>query len=231
MGKTRVIAETGAGQHGVATATACALPGPRPARSTWARRTPLGGRALQRVPHADAGGRGHPGDRRAPGRLQGRHERGHFRDWVTTVETTAHLLHRLGRRPAPVPDDGPRLPADHRGGGIRQQVQDCRCRSIAGRSGRLRRRRLERDRRLPRLYPRPDRPAHRLRALRRTRRQAAASGRAAARSPWARPAVLHGACAPTCSQDDEGQTLDPHLDLGFLGPRLLPGASALSTPG
>jgi tryptophan synthase beta chain len=25
MGKTRVIAETGAGQHGVATATACAL--------------------------------------------------------------------------------------------------------------------------------------------------------------------------------------------------------------
>lgn len=27
MGKTRVIAETGAGQHGVATATACALLG------------------------------------------------------------------------------------------------------------------------------------------------------------------------------------------------------------
>ena len=27
MGKTRVIAETGAGQHGVATATACALMG------------------------------------------------------------------------------------------------------------------------------------------------------------------------------------------------------------
>jgi tryptophan synthase beta chain len=27
MGKTRIIAETGAGQHGVATATACALMG------------------------------------------------------------------------------------------------------------------------------------------------------------------------------------------------------------
>ena len=27
MGKTRIIAETGAGQHGVATATACALLG------------------------------------------------------------------------------------------------------------------------------------------------------------------------------------------------------------
>ena len=29
MGKRRIIAETGAGQHGVATATACALLGPR----------------------------------------------------------------------------------------------------------------------------------------------------------------------------------------------------------
>ena len=40
MGKTRVIAETGAGQHGVATATAAALHGPASAPSTWARRTP-----------------------------------------------------------------------------------------------------------------------------------------------------------------------------------------------
>jgi tryptophan synthase beta chain len=38
MGKTKVIAETGAGQHGVALATACALVGIR-ARSTWARWT------------------------------------------------------------------------------------------------------------------------------------------------------------------------------------------------
>ena len=37
MGKTRVIAETGAGQHGVATATACACSAWN-ARSTWARR-------------------------------------------------------------------------------------------------------------------------------------------------------------------------------------------------
>jgi tryptophan synthase beta chain len=36
MGKTRVIAETGAGQHGVATATFCAL--------TWARPTSSGSR-------------------------------------------------------------------------------------------------------------------------------------------------------------------------------------------
>ena len=36
MGKTRVIAETGAGQHGVATATVCALFGMK-ASSIWAR--------------------------------------------------------------------------------------------------------------------------------------------------------------------------------------------------
>jgi tryptophan synthase beta chain len=41
MGKTRVIAETGAGQHGVAAATACALFG---LPSTWVRRTPTGRR-------------------------------------------------------------------------------------------------------------------------------------------------------------------------------------------
>ena len=39
MGKPRVIAETGAGQHGVATATACAPFRPATASSTWARRT------------------------------------------------------------------------------------------------------------------------------------------------------------------------------------------------
>jgi tryptophan synthase beta chain len=38
MGKQRVVAETGAGQHGVATATACALLGLE-ASSTWARST------------------------------------------------------------------------------------------------------------------------------------------------------------------------------------------------
>ncbi len=38
MGKTRIIAETGAGQHGVATATVAALFGCH-ASSTWARST------------------------------------------------------------------------------------------------------------------------------------------------------------------------------------------------
>ena len=39
MGKTRLIAETGAGQHGVATATAAALFSACRAPSTWARST------------------------------------------------------------------------------------------------------------------------------------------------------------------------------------------------
>ena len=39
MGKTRIIAETGAGQHGVATATVCRALRPALASSTWARPT------------------------------------------------------------------------------------------------------------------------------------------------------------------------------------------------
>ncbi len=39
MGKRRIIAETGAGQHGVATATACAPCSGSTAWSTWASRT------------------------------------------------------------------------------------------------------------------------------------------------------------------------------------------------
>ena len=41
MGKKRIIAETGAGQHGVATATACARSASN-ASSTWARSTSSG---------------------------------------------------------------------------------------------------------------------------------------------------------------------------------------------
>ena len=39
MGKKRIIAETGAGQHGVATATVCARASAWSASSTWAPRT------------------------------------------------------------------------------------------------------------------------------------------------------------------------------------------------
>ena len=39
MGKRRIVAETGAGQHGVATATVCALLGPRVPRLHGLRKT------------------------------------------------------------------------------------------------------------------------------------------------------------------------------------------------
>ena len=102
MGKRRVIAETGAGQHGVATATACALlglvvrrlhgrrrhgaPGAQCLPHGAARRHRAQGR--QRQPHAE--GRDQRGDARL-----GRHGRGQL------------LPSGLGARPAPVPVDGP----------------------------------------------------------------------------------------------------------------------------
>ena len=51
MGKTRIIAETGAGQHGVATATVCAASA-CPATSSWARPMSRGRRPT--VPHETA---------------------------------------------------------------------------------------------------------------------------------------------------------------------------------
>ena len=113
LGKDRVIAETGAGQHGVATATACALLGlpcvvfmgavdierqqPNVLRmqALGAEVRPVTSR------HRDAQGRGQRRDARLG------HER---RDDA--------LRPRLGDGPAPVPDDRPRPPApDRRRGG------------------------------------------------------------------------------------------------------------------
>jgi len=98
MGKTRIIAETGAGQHGVATATACAL---------------LGLECIVYMGTIDMA-------RQAPNvfrmRLMGTEVRGvesgsktlkdaineAIRDWVTNVETTHYLLgSALGPHPYP----------------------------------------------------------------------------------------------------------------------------------
>ena len=109
MGKTRVIAETGAGQHGVATATACALLGlecvvymgeedTRRQALNVSRMRMLGATVVPVT----------AGTRTLKDAMNEA-----FRDWVTTVDEHP-LLHRERRRPAPVPDDGPRLPADHR---------------------------------------------------------------------------------------------------------------------
>ena len=139
LGKTRVIAETGAGQHGVATATACALldlpcvvymgaedierQGPNVLRMRA-----LGAEVRSRhVGHGHAQGRGQRGDAR-----------------LGDQRRDDPLRPRLGDGPAPVPDDRARPPAPdrRRGGGPAARGRGAAARPRA----RLRRRRLERDR-------------------------------------------------------------------------------------
>ena len=76
MGKKRIIAETGAGQHGVATATVCALFGLRMHRLHGRRgHAPA---APQRLPHAPAGRESGRRHQRQP-HAEGRHQRSHAR--------------------------------------------------------------------------------------------------------------------------------------------------------
>lgn len=154
MGKTRVIAETGAGQHGVATATACALFGlectiymgeidtERQALNV-ARMRMLGAEVVAVK----------SGSRTLKDAINEA-----FRDWVANVDRTHYLRDRRGT--PPLPGDGPRLPPRHR---RRGPPPDPGARRTPARRGRgLRRRRLERHRPLPRLHPRRRRAPHRL---------------------------------------------------------------------
>ena len=139
MGKTRLVAETGAGQHGVATATAAALIGleckvymgavdvERQALNVFRMR--LLGAEVEAV---------ESGSRTLKDAVNEA-----LRDWVATVERHA-LLPRLGDGPAPVPVDGARVPPGDRRRGARAVPGADRRRSRRRR--RLRRRRLERDR-------------------------------------------------------------------------------------
>ena len=99
MGKTRVIAETGAGQHGVATATACALLGldcvvymgeedTRRQALNVARMQMLGAEVVSVT----------TGSRTLKDAINEA-----FRDWVTTVETTHYCIGSvMGPHPYPV---------------------------------------------------------------------------------------------------------------------------------
>jgi tryptophan synthase beta chain len=105
MGKTRIIAETGAGQHGVATATVCALFGlpcvvymgatdiERQAPNVF--RMKLLGAEVRPVTS---------GTRTLKDAMNEA-----LRDWVANVDDT-FLHHRHGRRPASLSGDGARLP-------------------------------------------------------------------------------------------------------------------------
>ena len=105
MGKQRVIAETGAGQHGVATATAAALLGlecevymgaedvERQALNVFRMRC-----SAREVIPVESGSRD----------AQGRDQRGAARLGDQRADDV--LPARLGARPASVSDDGARLP-------------------------------------------------------------------------------------------------------------------------
>jgi tryptophan synthase beta chain len=122
MGKTRVIAETGAGQHGVATATACALFGldcvvymgeedTRRQALNVSRMRMLGAEVIPVT----------AGTRTLKDAMNEA-----FRDWVTTVETTHYCIGSVGG-----PHPFPMMVRDFQriiGVEARQQVQD-----IAGR--------------------------------------------------------------------------------------------------
>ena len=212
MGKTRIIAETGAGQHGVATATVCARFGlpcvvymgavdvERQAPNVF--RMKLLGAEVRPVTSR-------------LGDAEGRHERGAAR---LGHQRRRHLLpDRLGGRPAPLSGDGARLPGGDRPRGARADAGGRG--PAARRGGRLRRRRLQRHRHVPPVPQRRGRAA-----LSASRRPATAWTPASTprRSTAAGPACCT-ATRPTCCRTTTARSLEAHsisagLDYPGVGP-------------
>ena len=109
MGKKRIIAETGAGQHGVATATVCA-------RFGLECIVYMGAVDVERqqpnvIRMEMLGAKVVPVQSGARTLKDAMNEA--LRDWVTNVHDTFYM-HRHRRRPASLSDDGARFPVDHR---------------------------------------------------------------------------------------------------------------------
>lgn len=99
MGKKRVIAETGAGQHGVATATVCALLGLE--CEIYMGREDMGRQALNVFRMELLGATVHPVDAGSRTLKDAINEA--MRDWVTNVRSTHYLLGSvLGAHPYPM---------------------------------------------------------------------------------------------------------------------------------
>ena len=212
MGKTRIIAETGAGQHGVATATVAALF--RSALHHLHGRSGHRAAEAQRVSHASAGRRSSPGQFRLA-HAERCDERGAAR---LGRQRPRHVLHhRLGRRSASLSDDGARFPDRDRQGDPRA---DAGARRAAARhADRLRRRRLQRHRACS--IPFLDDTAVAIHGV-----EAAGEGvdtaHHAATLSKGTPGVLHGARSYLL-QDADGQMLEAHsisagLDYPGVGP-------------
>ena len=139
MGKKRIIAETGAGQHGVATATACARFGLECIVYMGALDVERQKPNVFRMKMLGAEVR--PVEQGAKTLKDAMNEA--LRDWVTNVRDDL-LLHRHRRRPASLSGHGARLPVRDRRGDAGADARTRR--PPAGQPGRLHRRRLERDR-------------------------------------------------------------------------------------
>ena len=213
MGKQRIIAETGAGQHGVATATAARAARASSAASTWAR-VDMARQRLNVIRMRMLGAEVRPvdsGQRHA----QGRHQRGHPR--LGDQRARHALRHRVGGRARALP--GHRGRASSRSSAARRARRSwprragCPARwSPAWAAARTR----SASSGLPRR--RRGGPG------RRRGRRARASAAATTARRWAtgRPGVLHGSYSYLL-QDDDGQVAEAHsisagLDYPGVGP-------------
>ena len=109
MGKKRIIAETGAGQHGVATATLCARFGLECV--VYMGAVDVARQQPNVIRMEMLGAKVFPVQSGTRTLKDAMNEA--LRDWVTNVAQHL-LLHRHGGGPASLSDDGARLPVDHR---------------------------------------------------------------------------------------------------------------------
>jgi tryptophan synthase beta chain len=194
MGKTRIIAETGAGQHGVATATVCARFGlpcvvymgatdiERQAPNVF--RMKLLGAEVKPVTSGS-------------GTLKDAMNEA-LRDWVANVEDTYYII---GTAAGPHPY--PAMVRDFQSVIGTRRASRCWSRGPAARhAGRLHRRRLQRHRPVP---PVPRRPRRSRSSA--SRRPATASRRATRLADRRAPGVLHGN-RTYLLQDEDGQILE-----------------------
>ena len=215
MGKTRVIAETGAGQHGVASATAAAYFGLD--CTVYMGSVDVKRQALNVARMQLLGAKVVPVDSGSATLKDAINEA--LRDWVASVDHTAYLF---GTAAGPHPF--PSMVRDFaRGIGDEARAQCLeRYRRAARRGRRLRRRRLQRDRALHRVPRRRDVAIYGFEAG----GDGVETGRHAATIHAGASGVLHGA-RTFVLQDEDGQTIESHSISAGLD---YPGRRARSTP-
>ncbi len=212
MGKKRIIAETGAGQHGVATATLCARFGLQcivymgavdveRQKPNVFRMKMLGAEVI-------------PVQSGSKTLKDAMNEA--LRDWVTNVADTFYCI-GTAAGPHPYPGHGPRFPVRHRPRGARA---DAGARGPpAGFAHRLHRRRLQRHRAVP---PLPRRQGRRDLSAWKPQATASPTGEHAASLTGGRPGVLHGNRTYLLMNEDgqitEGHSISAGLDYPGIGP-------------